>query len=248
MAGPSPERIDCPTPGCGVVFVPSARARRYRLTLRPDGTAVATVPAGGSLAEAERFVAAHRSWLQRARERQGSRPRHPTVWRPGTPVLWRGELTELKLVAVGEPATIAGGVAWPAVCLAADVFLLRTAEGDLRPALEWHFARRAKNELLARTWELAAQTRAPVILVTVRNQRSRWGSCSARGTISLNWRLLQVPESVRDYVILHELAHLREMNHSNRFWTRVEEICPGWREAERWLKAHGSLIGRGGSG
>jgi len=80
--------------------------------------------------------------------------------------------------------------------------------------------------------------------VTVRNQRSRWGSCSASGTISLNWRLVQTPESVRDYIIYHELVHLRyEMNHSGRFWARVAEVCPWWQEAEYWLKRNGSLLG-----
>ncbi len=80
--------------------------------------------------------------------------------------------------------------------------------------------------------------------VTVRNQpRSRWGSCSSTGTISLNWRLVQTPDAVRDYIIHHELMHLREMNHSARFWARVEEVCPAWRDAERWLKRNGSLVG-----
>jgi len=72
--------------------------------------------------------------------------------------------------------------------------------------------------------------------VTVRGQRTRWGSCSRRGTISLNWRLIQTPEDVRDYIILHELAHLRQMNHSDRFWREVERLCPDYRSAERWLK------------
>ena len=70
-----------------------------------------------------------------------------------------------------------------------------------------------------------------------------WGSCSATGTISLNWRLVQTPEAVRDYIIHHELMHLKEMNHSGRFWARVEEVCPGWRDAETWLKRNGSLLG-----
>ena len=104
-------------------------------------------------------------------------------------------------------------------------------------------ARRAKVELPARTWELAAVTGVEVRLVTVRNQRSRWGSCSEHGTISLNWRLVQTPDFVRDYIIYHELMHLREMNHSARFWARVEEVCPGWREAERWIKRNGALVG-----
>ena len=79
--------------------------------------------------------------------------------------------------------------------------------------------------------------------MTVRNQRARWGSCSATGGISLNWRLVQTPEAVRDYIIHHELMHLREMNHSARFWARVEEVCPGWRDAERWIRRNGSLVG-----
>jgi len=109
--------------------------------------------------------------------------------------------------------------------------------------LEAQFARRAKIELPARLWELAAETGVDLKHVSVRNQRSRWGSCSAGGTISLNWRLVQTPDSVRDYILYHELMHLREMNHSARFWARVEEVCPGWRAAERWLKHHGSLLG-----
>jgi predicted metal-dependent hydrolase len=79
--------------------------------------------------------------------------------------------------------------------------------------------------------------------VTVRNQRSRWGSCSANGVISLNWRLVQTPDSVRDYIIYHELMHLREMNHSPRYWRHVASVCSWWEDAERWLKRNGSLLG-----
>ena len=77
----------------------------------------------------------------------------------------------------------------------------------------------------------------------MRSQRSRWGSCSAKRTISLNWRLIQAPPFVRGYIILHELMHLREMNHSDRFWAAVAEVCPDWREAERWIKRNGALVG-----
>ena len=78
--------------------------------------------------------------------------------------------------------------------------------------------------------------------VCVRNQKSRWGSCSRHGTICLNWRLLQAPESVRDYLILHELAHLKEMNHSRRFWSEVARMCPDYRQAEAWLKKNAGLL------
>jgi len=80
--------------------------------------------------------------------------------------------------------------------------------------------------------------------VSVRNQRSRWGSCSRHGTISLNWRLVQTPTFVRDYIILHELAHLKEMNHSKRFWREVARLCPDFGRAERWLKEHPDLFNR----
>ncbi len=221
-------------PGPGMVFVRSLRARHYRLTLRKDGVAVVTIPARGSEAEARRFAAEHAGWLSRARARHERRPRVPSQWTIGTRVLWRGELVEIRLAREGPR---------PAVSLAADVFNLPALDVDLRPALEAQWARRAKIELPARLWELAAQTGADLKHVTVRNQRSRWGSCSPNGTISLNWRLVQTPETVRDYICYHELMHLREMNHSPRFWARVADVCPGWREAERWLKRNGSLTG-----
>jgi predicted metal-dependent hydrolase len=236
-----------------LVFVRSARARHYRLTLRRDGVAVATVPARGSEREARAFVEKHQDWLARARARQARRPRAAEIWAIGTPVLWRGEMTEIRqaapLIPAGMPVFAreaprsAGFAGQGMVCLAADIFHVRSYEGDLRATLEAQFARRAKIELPARTWELAAETGVDVKQVTVRNQRSRWGSCSVGGTISLNWRLVQTPDAVRDYIIYHELMHLKEMNHSDRFWARVGEVCPWWRDAEKWLKRNGGLLG-----
>ena len=82
-----------------------------------------------------------------------------------------------------------------------------------------------------------------VMRVTVRDQRSRWGSCSRRGAISLNWRLIQLPGPVCDYVILHELMHRRQLNHSAAFWREVKAVCPDHAAAERWLKQHAALLG-----
>ena len=129
------------------------------------------------------------------------------------------------------------------MCLGADVFRVPRLDGDLRAVLEARFVRLAKVELPARAWELSAQTRMNVTRVSVRDQRSRWGSCTAAGVISLNWRLILTPELVRDYIIHHELMHLREMNHSARFWACVEEVFPAWREAEAWIKRNGGYAG-----
>jgi predicted metal-dependent hydrolase len=218
----------------GILFRRSARARNYRLSLGRDGVAVATIPSRGSVREAERFVELNREWLERARERQRRRPRAADTWALGTPVLWRGRFEEIRAASAGER---------PSVCLGSDVFRVPALDGDLRTVLQARFIRLAKVELPARAWELSAQTRMNVTRISVRDQRSRWGSCTAAGVISLNWRLILTPESVRDYIIHHELMHLREMNHSARFWACVEEVFPGWREAEAWIKRNGGYAG-----
>lgn len=219
-----------------VVFERSHRARNYRLTLRRDGVAVATIPARGSEREARRFVNEHLEWLRRARARQHRRPRGAEIWKPGTPILWRGTMRLIERDG-DAPADR------PAILLGTERFRVARFDGNMRATLESHFLRRARVELPARTWQLASETGVPVREVTVRNQRTRWGSCSSAGVISLNWRLVQTPDSVRDYIIYHELMHLKEMNHSPRFWARVGEVCPGWREAEHWLKENGGLLG-----
>ncbi len=82
--------------------------------------------------------------------------------------------------------------------------------------------------------------------ITVRDTRSRWGSCTARGELNFSWRLILAPPLVLDYLVAHEMAHLREMNHSARFWTLVASLCPNVEEAERWLKRHGASLHRYG--
>ena len=95
---------------------------------------------------------------------------------------------------------------------------------------------RAKRELPARLLELAAAHGLTVTRVSVRNQRWRWGSCSRRGHICLNWRLVTMPDWVRDYVIVHELMHLKRMDHSPRFWKLVAQACPNYEQARGWLR------------
>jgi predicted metal-dependent hydrolase len=98
---------------------------------------------------------------------------------------------------------------------------------------------RAKNELPARLLELAAVYGLRVTRVSVRNQRWRWGSCSRNGHICLNWRLVHMPPSVRDYVMIHELMHLKRMDHSPQFWKLVAAACPEYEAARAWLRQHG---------
>ena len=101
---------------------------------------------------------------------------------------------------------------------------------------------RAQAELPPRLLELAQAHGLHVSRVTVRNQRTRWGSCGRDGHITLNWRLVLMPDAVRDYVLVHELMHLRRMDHSPAYWALVAAACPGYREARAWLRAHGASL------
>jgi predicted metal-dependent hydrolase len=100
----------------------------------------------------------------------------------------------------------------------------------------------AKRELPPRLLELAAEFGLAVSKVSVRNQRWRWGSCSASGHICLNWRLIGMPPWVRDYVMIHELMHLRRMDHSKKFWKLVAQACPDYESARRWLRVNGRAL------
>jgi len=112
----------------------------------------------------------------------------------------------------------------------------------LQPTIVEDRARRhrAKRELTRRLLELSVQHGLAVSRVSIRNQRWRWGSCSRAGHICLNWRLMEMPEPVRDYVLIHELMHLKRMDHSPAFWKLVAAACPAYKEARAWLRRHGA--------
>jgi len=102
---------------------------------------------------------------------------------------------------------------------------------------------RAEAELPVRIRELAARHEVTgLVRVTIRNQRTRWGSCGRNGHITLNWRLVLAPQDVRDYVLIHELMHLRRMDHSAAFWRHVAAACPGFAESRAWLRTHGKAL------
>ena len=109
---------------------------------------------------------------------------------------------------------------------------------DLSPSEQRMLRARAKRELPPRLLELAQTAGVTVRRVSVRSQRHRWGSCSASGLICLNWRLVTMPDWVRDYVLVHELMHLKRMDHSPAFWAHVASMYPNYKAARRWLRRH----------
>lgn len=103
--------------------------------------------------------------------------------------------------------------------------------------------RRASRELPIQLQALADHHGLVVSRVSVRNQRSRWGSCSPSGHICLNWRLVLMPDPVRDYVLIHELMHLRRLDHSRHFWRLVAQACPDYEQSRRWLRENRGTLG-----
>lgn len=108
-----------------------------------------------------------------------------------------------------------------------------------RAALEQRYIAAAKEYFPKRVAYFNQFTGGSYNRITIRDQKTRWGSCSAKGTLSFNWRLMLAPPSIPDYVIVHELCHLTYMNHSAAFWNKVESVYPDYRGARKWLKDHG---------
>ena len=203
-----------------VVIARHRRARRYVLRLNDDDSLRLTVPRGASIAGGLRFAMTQGDWIGRERQQ---RQLSLLPWRDGTVIWFRGEQVPLTVTPTA--------IAWAGESIA--------GAADVRRAFEAHVMALAAGELPARCLELAERCRLTVARVSARNQRSRWGACSSRRVITLNWRLVQMPPSVTDYVIFHELMHMKQPNHSRRFWREVDAVCSWWREAERWLRKHG---------
>jgi predicted metal-dependent hydrolase len=179
------------------------------------------------------FVRRNSAWIEKQLEKRAAEPVRSRAWVEGTEILLRGEKVVLRVVSFAGLKVIQFDD--HTIPLSGEV-------SDLRTEVEAYLWGLAEKELVARTLQFAGHLKLAVRRVMVRNQRSRWGSCSSKRTVSLNWRIIQAPPFVRDYLILHELMHLREMNHSPRFWQLVQAACPAYREAEAWLDAHSHLL------
>lgn len=107
-------------------------------------------------------------------------------------------------------------------------------EGERRKGIEL-----ARVLIPERTAYYAEKMQVTYGKLTIREQKTRWGSCSSKGNLNFNWKLVLMPEEILDYVVVHELAHRREMNHSPEFWKVVEHVLPDYRERRKWLREHG---------
>jgi predicted metal-dependent hydrolase len=212
----------------------SPRARVTRIQLGPDRPLRVVVPEGASDEYAVEALRAKSGWVRGKLDeiaRATSAPDALDLGRPG--VVWRQ----------GEPLPI----------LLADTRVARTREAVLeipidreaaRGALQRWYRREAGSYLRGLVSDEATRLDYEPSGVSIRDQRTRWGSCSRAGTVSLNWRLFIAPEEVARYVVVHELVHLQVPNHSKLFWRTLSAASPGWRAHARWLREHGNELRR----
>jgi predicted metal-dependent hydrolase len=214
------------------------QARRYTLRIHAaTREVVLTMPPRGSLKEAKRFAEKHGGWIAaRLHRLPEAAPfadgtvlplrgvEHRIVHRPGV----RGTVWA-EVAADGMSLLCVAGEA-PHVDRRITDFLKREAQRDLEIA-----SRRAADQL-----------GVDVKRISVRDQSSRWGSCSTTGVLSFSWRLVLAPPFVLEYLAIHEVAHLVEMNHSPRFWRLVKRLCPDAGRAKTWLDVHGTDLHRYG--
>jgi predicted metal-dependent hydrolase len=207
----------------------STRARHYRLSIPHSGGPVLTVPRHGRWTEAEAFLQRQTHWLAARLKRA-----------PEAVAFADGELVPVRGVPHRIVAT--GAVRGRVTSAAAEdepaLHVPGAAEHQARRLTDW-LKREAGSDLRARAAFHAKRLGVTVTSLQLRDQSSRWGSCSSSGRLNFNWRLILAPPFVLDYVAAHEVAHLCEMNHSRAFWDTVKRTCPDMERGRAWLKAHG---------
>jgi predicted metal-dependent hydrolase len=215
------------------------QARRYTLRIAAATREVTlTIPPRGSLKEARAFAQKHGGWIAARLHRLPEAVRFadgivfPLRGVPHRIVHRRG--------ARGTVWTETDQSSERLLCVAGDAPHIDRRVGDF-------LRREARRDLDAASRRYAATLGVGVRRVAVRDQASRWGSCSTEGALSYSWRLILAPAFVLDYLAAHEVAHLVEMNHSARFWRLVQRICPDHERAKVWLDVHGSDLHRYGA-
>lgn len=222
----------------------SPRARRISLTVNEARRgAVLTVPAHASLEDAGDFLAKHFDWL---RKRLEAIPK-AVPFENGAVIPLRGEPHRLAF----QPGTRKHGVVWRSEPEPGsnqrypNLHVSGQPHHAPRRLRDW-LKKQARDDLSDRCTIHAETLGVRPARISVRDQSSRWGSCSANGALSFSWRLVLAPHHVLDYLAAHEVAHLREMNHGPKFWAHVRSTCPDMDTAKAWLRKNGAQLHRYG--
>jgi predicted metal-dependent hydrolase len=214
------------------------QARRYTLRIQTaTREVILTIPPRGTLRDAREFAHKHGGWIA---ARLGRLP-EAAPFAPGVVMPLHG----LPHRITHRPGT--RGIVWSEVDASGEQLLCVAGQAPHIGRRVGDFLRReAKRDLEAASLRHAERLGVAIRRVVVRDQSSRWGSCSTTGVLSFSWRLVLAPYDVLDYLAAHEVAHLIEMNHSPKFWRLVERLCPDHERAKAWLDAHGTDLHRYG--
>ena len=207
----------------------NARARRITLRFNPWSRDITvTLPARTAIEEGLAFAELKRRWLQEAIAKTPQK----VSFEEGSVIPILGRPYRIERVARQKGVVRLEGE---------TIFVSGSPEFLARRLRDW-LKQHVKAQIVEAAQQKAAQLGKPIRQISVRDTRSRWGSCSTDGRLYFSWRLVFATPDVLDYVVSHEVAHLAEMNHSDRFWAHVETLCPHWQEANNWLKHHGQVL------
>jgi predicted metal-dependent hydrolase len=207
----------------------SDRARRVRVSVDATGSIEVVLPRRSPTSAAPDAIAELRPWIER-RLRAASAVRDAVAARGAT------------LPYLGCQLTLASEPGRTRAHRSGDTLRVPADREQATAAIERWYRRAAAKEIAPRLDAAAESLGTTYSALSIRGQRTRWGSCSARGAMSFNWRLLLAPEAVLDYVVWHEACHLRVMDHSPTFWALVRRHCPDYEEQRRWLRRHGAML------
>lgn len=220
--------------------------RRKNIQLRMLPTAVVEIITPGKLtaAEIEHIITLKSKWLTGRLHKLSTLAANPInlCLTTGSQLLYRGEPRTLTILAGGSKPEISLTPA--AVLVTVPTGAEAEPEAMAERLLKAWLVRQAGELFLDKTRQWAAIIGVRPARITIKDQKTRWGSCSSLGNINYNWRIIMAPPGVADYLIIHELCHLLVPNHSVRFWEQVGRFSPEYRECRKWLADNGKLLSR----
>ena len=219
----------------------SKRARYVNFRIDSEKGLEVVIPSGSRVLNLDDLLRERQMWILKHLRRfdQIKANTEQRQFISGEVLPFLGDDHELDIIhtKAGKRTTVARQANFIRVRVRADVPAAKQTD-EIRTALENWYRRQARTYITERTAALAAEHGFEYQKVKIRGQRTRWGSCSSKGNLNFNWKLMMVPPAAVDYVIIHELCHLRELNHSAYFWALVEDLCPNYKYWVRWLKEH----------
>lgn len=216
----------------------SRKSRNLRLSVS-HGKVKLTMPLRASEDRAMQFAAENSAWLAKKLAEEAAKPDYSFNFLDGSTAKYLGEDCQIAVSAgLRDYATLVEGESGNKF----NLKLKRYEEQRARKALTGFYKREARKLFEERVALHAAALQVEAGDIAIRGQTTKWGSCSKRGNLNFNWKLAMAPLYVIDYLVIHELAHLKHFNHSKAFWQTVEQFCPGHNTCEEWLEKNNNLL------